>query len=81
MPPGGLGSGREVAESCLELLLVESAAHFSAPGAAQPAKAALESIGFQVGLQLVERCVATWVTRHMRCACAARGCHSRSLST
>jgi len=57
MAPGGLASGREVAESCLELLLAESCAHFSAPGAAQPAKSALESLGFQVGLQLVERCV------------------------
>jgi hypothetical protein len=57
MPAGGLGSGREVAESCLELLLLEMASHYAAPGAAQPPKAALESIGFQVGLQLVERCV------------------------
>ncbi len=56
-PHGALGSGHEVAESCLETLLLEMAAHYAAPGAAQPPKAALESIGFQVGTQLVERCV------------------------
>jgi len=46
----------EVAESCLELLLLEAANHYSQPGAKLAPKAALEAIGFQAGLQLVERC-------------------------
>jgi len=58
MPPHALGSGKEVAESAFEALLTETAAHYSRPGAPLPTRAALESIGFQVGLQLVERCVA-----------------------
>ena len=57
MPPQGLSSGKEVAESALEALLTEVAAHYTRPGAPLPARAALESLGFQVGLQLVERCV------------------------
>jgi hypothetical protein len=57
MPAHGLGSGREVSESCLEALLLETCAHYSSAAGAGTPKAALESIGFQVGLQLVERCV------------------------
>jgi|APGre2960657423_1045063.scaffolds.fasta_scaffold111348_3 hypothetical protein len=61
MAPPALGSGREVSESVFEALLLEMAAHYAQPGALLPPKAALESIGFQVGYQLVERCVcASW---------------------
>lgn len=62
MPPQGLSSGKEVAESALEALLTEVAAHYTRPGAPLPARAALESLGFQVGLQLVERCVSPGYT-------------------
>ncbi len=58
MPSHPLGSGKEVSESAFEALLIELGAHYAQPGAVQPPKAALESIGYQVGLQLVERCVA-----------------------
>jgi hypothetical protein len=71
--PSGLASGREVAESAFEALLLEAAAHYASPNAAQAPKAALESIGFQVGLQLVERCVGgggACACRVCACACA-----------
>ena len=74
MPPHALGSGKEVAESAFEALLTETAAHYSRPGAPLPTRAALESIGFQVGLQLVERCAACAVLR-----CAVPGAFLRRL--
>ena len=67
MPAHGLGSGREVSESCLEALLLETCAHYSNGAGAGAPKAALESIGFQVGLQLVERCARA---PGRACACA-----------
>jgi hypothetical protein len=82
--PHGLSSGKEVAESALEALLTEVAAHYTRPGAPLPARAALESLGFQVGLQLVERCVrpglseapvgnaAVCETLSCACRCAAQ---------
>jgi hypothetical protein len=50
-----LASGKEVSESIFEALLTEMAAHYTAPGAVLPSKVALESIGYQVGMQLCER--------------------------
>lgn len=52
-----LGTGKEVSESIFEVLLTEMGAHYASPGAVLPAKAVLESIGYQVGMQLCERCV------------------------
>ena len=75
MAPPALGSGREVSESVFEALLLEMAAHYAQPGALLPPKAALESIGFQVGYQLVERCVcASWLAcvELTPCTCTAQ---------
>jgi hypothetical protein len=44
-----------VSQSALEALLTEMALHYARPDAPLPARSTLESIGFQVGLQLVER--------------------------
>lgn len=51
-----LGTGREVSEGLYEALLTEMGAHYATPGAVMPCKVMLESIGYQVGLQLCERC-------------------------
>ena len=71
MPPSSLSTGREVSESLFEALLTEMGALYAAPGAALPSKVVLESIGYQVGMQLCERCVTagcvtpscSWLTR------------------